>query len=275
MPVLATFGYGMTLKPKPGIKKGDIFAKCLFDAQIDLLLDVRYSVWGGYWNPKTITKILKNTGVCYIFKEGAVAFHKLFGAPKSIREVKPFSKFARLYKKGLKVPADPFDKIRKLLKEKKPRRMAIMCCEPFVDSLDNCHRFTLANELLKRKIIDSQVIHLSMDKTYQLMSRGPFVIKNDTMAKTEIEKLREKVDGLEKRINALEEQLETRDRRYKDEVPKMLGFSLIKAGKYFHAVKTEGGLQHRVYIGRNIDDKEKVKTKIKKWQKNNEKWLRK
>ena len=43
---LTTFGYGMTAPTKR--PKAEIFKECLEAAQIDLLIDTRFSLWGGY-----------------------------------------------------------------------------------------------------------------------------------------------------------------------------------------------------------------------------------
>lgn len=172
MILLATFGYGMNLKPSGNTKKADIFRQCLQDASVDLLLDTRYSPWGGYWNPKEIASILEGTPVRYAYKDGEIKLHELLGVPKAMREVKPFAEFAKRYANSLsgRTPA-PISACANLLEKYQPHKLAIMCCEPFVLTKDNCHRFVLADILVAAGIVARDVEHLSMDNTWKIMSR--------------------------------------------------------------------------------------------------------
>jgi hypothetical protein len=73
-----------------------------------------------------------------------------------------------------------------------------------------------------------------------------------------------RIEQMEKRIESLESRLETKDRRFKEGTKRVMGFSLIKCGKYYQAAKNIGEDQLRIYIGKDIDEN-KVKEKIKKW----------
>lgn len=168
---LATFGYGMNLQPTGNIKKANIFRQCLQDAAVDLLLDTRYSPWGGYWNPKEIAAILQGTQVQYAYKYGDSKLHELLGVPKAMREIKPFAEFARIYTASLTARTlEPISAINACLAKYKPNKLAIMCCEPFVATKDNCHRFVLADILVAAGIVDQAVEHLSMDATWEKMA---------------------------------------------------------------------------------------------------------
>ena len=82
-----------------------------------------------------------------------------------------------------------------------------------------------------------------------------------------IEKMDKKYSTLEKRVKQLEKELQEKsiDRRIKKESIHILGFTLVKSGKYYHAVRTVDGDQWRIYIGKNIEDLDKVKSKIMEW----------
>lgn len=67
---------------------------------------------------------------------------------------------------------------------------------------------------------------------------------------------------LEKRIATLEKKLDqTKDYRYKDDVRKVLGFSISDVNGYLNAVKTVSGQQLRVYIGKDSSE-ENIRRKI-------------
>ena len=84
-----------------------------------------------------------------------------------MRGIRPFSDFAGAYSASLSTrPLDPFSALDALLKEYMPRKLAILCCEPFVPARDNCHRFVLADILVEKGIVEKEVEHLSMDATW-------------------------------------------------------------------------------------------------------------
>ncbi len=94
------------------------------------------------------------------------------------------------------------------------------------------------------------------------------------MNKKEIAELKDIVKALQKKQVELEKriiELESQpiDKRFKEECIKVLGFTLIKSGDYYHAVKTFDGSQYRIYIGKNIEDLSFVEGKINMWFKNN------
>ena len=168
MVILATFGYGMNQRPPAHIKKAKIFRQCLQDAAVNLLLDTRFSPWGGYWNPKEIAIILQGTPVRYVYQDGAAKLHQLFGVPKALRDITPFPAFARTYTNSLATRTpDPISALKILLAQWQPAKLAIMCCEPFVTTKDNCHRFVLADMLVAAGVVDQAVEHLCMDKTLE------------------------------------------------------------------------------------------------------------
>lgn len=172
---LATFGYGMIQDPKP-TKKSVIFRKALVDANIDLLIDTRYNIWGGFWNPKKIEEVLEGTNVLYVYDSNEVKFHQLFGVPKSMRCTQNFAKFSKSYKQL--ITDESILKLEKLIERFNPSCIAVMCCEPFTTLKNNCHRFVLAEILLNAEVANS-VIHLSMDKTFDRMLNEE-VVKNET-----------------------------------------------------------------------------------------------
>lgn len=161
MPRLATFGYRMNIETSR--KKSEVFRDCLEDAGVSLLLDIRYSPWGGYWNPKTIQAILAESSVSYLFQEDGYLWHKILGAPHKIRQIEPFSCFREAYLQEVLL-ADPEALERLYLLLEKEPLVAIMCCEEYKPSHDNCHRFALAEALVTKGFLqESDLLHLNMD----------------------------------------------------------------------------------------------------------------
>jgi hypothetical protein len=157
-------GYGMLGAPPKGVKKGTLFKRCLENAQVDLLLDTRFNVWGGYWNPHEIRGILHGTKVRYLHEADGVKLHQLFGVPKAMRNLRPFEKFASAYRSSLSGrKPDPIATMRSFLARQEAAKLAILCCEPFVATMDNCHRFVLADILVAAQVVVGPVEHLSMD----------------------------------------------------------------------------------------------------------------
>lgn len=71
----------------------------------------------------------------------------------------------------------------------------------------------------------------------------------------------ERLDGLEKKISLISG---GKDRREKESLTKIWGLSIIKNGKYYHAVRTIDGSTIRIYIGKS-KDRNIVKQKIADW----------
>jgi len=172
---LFTFGYGMKKKVSG---RSALFRRCLEEAGVSLLLDTRDSPWGGFWNPKNIQSILDDSPVTYRFKEEDYHWHKVLGAAKRIRShaVDDFELFRRLYLEDLEnKDPDALQKLFNLLEEE--GSVAIMCCEPFIPRADhslerlpewNCHRFILADEMVKRGFLSlEQIQHLDLDDLVQ------------------------------------------------------------------------------------------------------------
>ena len=83
------------------------------------------------------------------------------------------------------------------------------------------------------------------------------------------QKIMNKQLELEQKINLV---LEDKDRREKEELTKVWGLTIIKNGKYYHAVRTIDGSTIRIYIGKSKDE-DIVKSKIAEWLKWNS-WAR-
>ena len=164
-PVLFTIGYGM--KNQPLLPRTTLLRKCLEDAEVSLLLDVRDSPWGGYWNPKRFQKLLENSQIQYLFKDESIVWHKLFGASRKIRtQVSNCDSFYALYCQELE-QKDP-EALKQLLSlVQRHHRVAIMCCEPYVATHDNCHRFILAERMLQENLLEpEQILHLDLDASH-------------------------------------------------------------------------------------------------------------
>ena len=98
---LATIGYGMFGTPPEGVKKSTLFRQCLVDAHVELLLDTRLAVWGGYWNPHEIGRILHGASVRYTHESEGIKLHQLLGVAKAMRNLQPFEAFAAAYRASL------------------------------------------------------------------------------------------------------------------------------------------------------------------------------
>ena len=137
---LATFGYGMNSKTSRA--KADVFRDCLRAAGVSLLLDIRDSPWGGFWNPKKIISILDGTEITYLFKEDSFVWHKAFGASRELRNRLrrlglPWKDFRVAYVEQLfeRIP-DVLEHLASLLDHE--ALVAIMCCEPFDVARQGC-----------------------------------------------------------------------------------------------------------------------------------------
>ena len=82
-PTLFTIGYGMHNKPL--CSRTDLLRECLEDAEVSVLLDIRDSPWGGYWNPKKFLEIFEESPIQYLLKDESIVWHKLFGASRKLR----------------------------------------------------------------------------------------------------------------------------------------------------------------------------------------------
>jgi hypothetical protein len=165
---LATMGYGMLGAPPKGVKKAILFKQCLLDAQVDLLLDARFNVWGGYWSPHEIGGILQGSPVRYMHEADGINLHQLFGVPKAMRDLRPFERFAAAYRASLRErKPDPIITLKNFLTQQQVAKLAILCCEAFVPTMDNCHRFVLADILVAAGVAFGPVENLSMDATLQ------------------------------------------------------------------------------------------------------------
>tara|TARA_B100000609_G_C17222035_1_gene440825 strand:- start:947 stop:1462 length:516 start_codon:yes stop_codon:yes gene_type:complete len=164
-PKLATIGYGMHTK-KPTRPRAEILRGCLEEHNVSLLIDTRESPWGGFWNPKKLQAIFEDSPTTYLFKEETYAWHKVFGAPKAIRTIATtsFDMFAEAYTQTL------FEKDNTCLDRLFSRMgeeelTAIMCCEPYVETRDNCHRFIIASLMVEHGYLEEDdIIHLDLDE---------------------------------------------------------------------------------------------------------------
>jgi hypothetical protein len=172
MKKLVTLGYRMKNSPR-NLKKSEIFKEMLISSGVNLVLETRFNVWGGFWNPKKIGEILKETQIGYCYEWEGIKIHQLFGVPKNIRSVAPFKEFSEVYRDALsqRTP-DPIATFSRIIEAfPKVEKVAILCCEKFTLTRDNCHRFVLAQVLQERGIVD-EVEDLSMDKTSEDLERS-------------------------------------------------------------------------------------------------------
>ena len=159
MKKIATLGY----RGRNEIKKlyvEDVFRQCLLDAGVDLVVDIRYYNNGQFWSSHNIKSFIYDLDIDYLED-----YHELLGV-KNFPIDSDFLKYRSQYIKQLKKNSFVFLHINELIK--KYSKVAILCCEPFIEGEINCHRFILAEALQKVKIVDG-VEHLCMDKTYDKM----------------------------------------------------------------------------------------------------------
>ena len=164
-PTLFTIGYGMHNKPL--CSRTDLLRECLEDAEVSVLLDIRDSPWGGYWNPKKFLEIFEESPIQYLLKDESIVWHKLFGASRKLRTmVSEWNAFYDSYNRELE-EKDP-NALKLLLSlVETHHRVAIMCCEPYVSTHDNCHRFIVAEGVVQEKLLyPEQVIHLDLDASH-------------------------------------------------------------------------------------------------------------
>lgn len=162
-PTLLTIGYGMHSPPKGS--RAELLRTCLEDASASLLLDVRDSPWGGFWNPKRLQQLFAESPVDYLFRDEERDWHKLFGASRKIRSIvlDDWQTFREAYTQEL-FEKDPDALSHLLVLLQKHQRVAIMCCEPYVPTHDNCHRFILAALMREKELLTpSQIVHLNLD----------------------------------------------------------------------------------------------------------------
>lgn len=191
---LATVGYGIEGKRVRGAM--ELLLDALVSEGVVAVIDTRLRTNFGFWRSQDLERKLESVDIAYL------NLGRLYGVPKAMRDTSDFDAFTDRYLSLLEkrfasqpevercafraLEIEALDALHR--KSYKPRSsdegqnapcVALLCCEPYVASHDNCHRFVLAKEMVRRGFVEPcQVKHIDLER-YNTRERTPRVIGGD------------------------------------------------------------------------------------------------